>query len=83
MRHGLDLMSRKSVRRWSPKKKWNSRHIYLGKTCKAFDMRWLNMVSFKKAKKYSLTHPVLAVYRAESGRRLVLNLMEDKHNVSL
>ena len=50
MRHGLDLISRKSVRRWSPKKKWNSRHIYLGKTCKAFDMRWLNIVSFKKAK---------------------------------
>ena len=43
MRHGLDLISRKSVRRWSPKKKWNSRHIYLGKTCKAFDMRWLNI----------------------------------------
>ena len=43
MRHGLDLISKKSLRRWSPKKKWNSRHIYLGKTCKAFDMRWLNI----------------------------------------
>ena len=32
---------------------------------------------FQKGQEYNLTHPVLAVYRAESGRRLVLNLMED------